>query len=333
MFASGLIGTPAATSPWLTPEVRAYFNGDQAPPFFIPEFFSERDWVAERSYELARELHAFSGAQSWTYDAIVKDIRFALGGVSVSSWELHAESAYRAAIAVGDCDRAFALFWDQAARRLPYLEGLRGDYRLEEEIRWRLLSADSLADMPEDWPPPADLFDHRYLAACLAFEDGQFYDRLISDWAGQAEDGAIVRPFVSYPQLVAAPGSIHTARDSNFWHLVHMATQGTETGYGPAGLLFVELALTLDSINVPDDIVHMLLLRAEATWPVDDRALPVTRALVTELLPTTAARLSEDALAHAERCALTDEPYRRLFLGEAAYAEIPGNERCVASDP
>lgn len=329
-FAGGLICAPAAASPWLTPEVRAYFNGDQAPPFFIPDFFPERDWIAERSYELARELRSFSGAQSWTYDAIVKDIRFALGGVSVGSWALTAESAYRAAIAVGDCDRAFALFWDQATRRLPYLEGLRGHYRLEEEIRWRLFSTDILADMPEDWLPPDDLFDHRYLAACLAFEDGQFYDRLIADWASQADDTAIIRPFMFYPQLVAAPGSLHSARDSQFWHLIHLATQGTEKGYGPAGLLFVELALRLEGIAVANDILHMLLLRAEQTWPADDRPLPVTRERITELLALTATRLSERQLAHAERCFMTDEPYKRLFLGEAGYAEVPADERCQA---
>ena len=60
---------------------------------------------------------------------------------------------------------------------------------------------------------------------------------------------------------------------------------------------------------------------------------PVTRDRIPELLPTTAARLSDDQLAHAERCFLTDEPYRRLFLGEAGYAGVPADERCVASDP
>lgn len=329
-FASGLTGTLAVTSPWLTQDVRAYFNGDQPPPFFIPEFFPERDWIAERSHELARELRPFSGAQNWTYDAILKDIRFSLSGVSVSSWSLNARDAYDAAIAVNDCDRALSLFWDQAVRGLPYLQGVRGDYRLEEEIRWGLFSADIFSDLPEDWLLPADLFDHRYLAACLAFEDAQFIDRLILDWAGRADDDAITRPFVSYPQLVAALGSIHTARDSNFWHLIDMATRSTEAGYGPAGLLFVELALELDGIAVADDILHMLLLRAEATWPEHDEArpLPVEQSRIAELLPVTTARLSADNLTRAEQCFLTDEPYNRLLLGEAAYAQLPADQRC-----
>ncbi|MBV6658506.1 MAG: hypothetical protein KI785_12130, partial [Devosiaceae bacterium] len=267
-------------------------------------------------------------------DAVLKDFRFFLAGIANSAWDIPRRRAYWAAIQSDDCPRAFGLFWDVAASEMPYLDDLRYLPRLVERIRWQLLSPAVVDDLPDEWLAVGDLFDHRYLAACLAFEDSLFYDALIEGWAHEAGAQEILRPFVSYPQLVGALGSIHAARDSNAWHLVHLATQGPDGGYGPAGLLFAQLALTARSIAVPDDVVHMLLLRARQTWPVFDLEKPVPILLdsVERRLLMSAEGLSSDELARAERCFMTNEPFDRLFLGEEVYFSRPAEERCMAPD-
>ncbi len=193
------------------------------------------------------------------------------------------------------------------------------------------------------------------LAACPHAQEARTLAALISRFSASIRqnelDGTqdrLVRPFIYTRSLETARSTIHGRRDWHGWRLSEMATRAPElieeidpsedpigdqarpSGYGPAGVLFVELALEQDSITVPDDVLHMLLLRADETWPnVDaDMPLPVDHARIAALLLITAARLDEDQLARARRCFMSDEPYQRLFLGEAAYFALPDDNQC-----
>lgn len=324
-------GLTATASPWLTDEYVDYVRNGGEPPFFIPEFFPDQDWIAERSIAMRYEYVPISGMGNNTQDAILEDFRFTFAGLSNGLWAIERRKAYWAAIASDNCARAFSLFWDEAADRLPYIDGLRRDHNLIEEVRWRLFSPGLLDDLPNWREPVGDLLDHRYLATCLAFEEALYFGWLIADWAERAELEQINRPFEYYPQLVAARDSIHAVRDSNVWHLIHLATQGPNGGYGPAGLRFAQIAVTRQSVNVPDDVVHMLLLRARETWPEIDLEEPIPILLdpVERLLALTGEQLDADELARAERCFMTNEPYDRLFMGEAVYFAQAERARCA----
>lgn len=321
------VTTPVLAFPWLVPEVVEHHNGGPA-PFDIPPFFPDHPWVAERSGDLFHGLRTFNGAQNEVRASAIHDtIVFGLRGWTDRPWDFDVEQGYRAAIAMNDCSRAYRIVWDTIVANLPYLTTFRDDDGFGEYLRWDVLSGELSTVVPQGVYDGA-FYDHRYLAACLAAQDARFFHALIEQWALDAGTQEIVRPFIDYPNLVAASVSVHAARDGNFWHLIHMATRGRNGGYGPAAVLLVELALELDSLNLANDILTMLLLRAEETWPADDRPLPVAREHIAELLDQIRPRLSENELVRAQRCYMTNELYDRLFLGDASYFEAPEEDQC-----
>ena len=327
-----LIGTPRAESVHhqqtvSSGEALSEASSEAWPPDLDPErYFPTRPFMRDFGERVVREVErsAFMGSalMRGAIDVVRGDLETLGLGVM---FEFYEHSLYRAAIEAGDCRLANDLIWRAFTGRRLFLEGVRSDSRFQ-----RLMVRDIFVPyLPE-------------LAACLYAQDGRTLHQFVATLSRDSRENQLqgtpfqhLRPFVYRQSWVSAQGTIHGRRDWNYWQLIEMASDPTQDGYAPAGVLLVELALELDSLNLPGDILHMLLLRADAAWDGLDpeRPVPVTRDRIAELLPTTAARLSDDQLAHAERCFLTDEPYRRLFLGEQAYWDVPAAERCVASDP
>ena len=215
-----------------------------------------------------------------------------------------------------DCRLAGDLVWQRLVELRPFMVSLRGDSAFDRILRQRLYRPEFPA-----------------LAACLYADDAKTLSVLIARHSMQVTGTrTLVRPFLHHESWFSARGTLHGRRDYNFWQLIEMVSDPTQETYAPAGVLLVELALELDSLNLPDDILHMLLLRADASWSALDpeRPSPVPYERIAELLTITAARLSDEQLARAERCAMSDEPYTRLFLGEVGYAEVPDDEQCQA---
>ena len=327
----------AAQEPWASemPAEMQLRLASEFPPFFGYTGRGRADGLAGRSFEYAEAMSVRAFASIPVLDAIIDDLglALALGGNRFLSGERRI--VFQALLANGQCEAAHDVLWNGIVEDRPYLASFANDAHFLRRLRWQVYGANLVDFVPPELAD-APMPDLRGLAACFAAVVARRSGAIITDWANDSTiPDVILRPFTDFPMLINANGSIHGARDGNYWHLIHMATQGEGGGYGPAGLMFVELALGLESINVPDDVLHMLLLRAEATWPELDGEwpLPVERSRIAALLPVTEARLTEDALAHAERCFLTDEPYRRLFLGDAVYADVPEDERCMTVTP
>lgn len=126
-------------------------------------------------------------------------------------------------------------------------------------------------------------------------------------------------------------GTIYGRRDINYVRLGEMATGAHGPDYGPAGVMLVDLALALDSLNLADDMPIMLLLRAEETWPGDDCPLPMERGRINDLLEQVCPRLSEDQLSHAKRCFMSDELFLRMFHSDADFLTASEGEQCQSS--
>lgn len=281
-------------------------------------YFPTRPFLREGMEDMANELNRYVNVSPSVLDTLLGEIVAEVGKAELFfSFNATAEALYDAAIQVGDCRLAERLVWDQLTDVRPFLAGFRHDSSFDRNMRRRLF---------EDHFPA--------LATCLYAHDARTLSVLVSRHS-EAVTGtrALVRPFLHHQSWFSGRNTLHGRRDYNFWQLIEMATSPGHPNYGPAGVMLVELALELDSLDLPNDILHMLLLRAGETWPAGDRPLPVTRERIDDLLPITAAQLSEEELANAELCALTDEPYRRLFLGESAYAEVSEDERCVVALP
>jgi len=316
----------SAQEPWATdlpPEIQTRMAAE------YPDFFGSSG-IADRSFDYSAAIGVRVYAPAAVLDAAMEHLRISLASNSSRFFTSGRHVVFRALLADSQCEAAHDILWLGFVENHPYLSIFASDLHFLRRLRWQVYGA-NLIDFSGVLPPEDPILDLRGLAACFAAEAARRNAAVVAAWAEDSTiPDRIQRTFTGFPTLVNSNGSIHGARDGNYWHLIHMATQGAGDGYGPAGVLFVELALELDSIAVPDDVLQMLLLRADETWPdVDaDLPLPVDQVRITELLPTTAARLSADDLARAEQCFLTGEPYNRLLLGEAAYAQLPAEQRC-----
>lgn len=316
----------SAQEPWaadLPPEIQTRMAAE------YPDFFGSSG-IDDRSFDYSAAMGVRVYAPAAVMDAAMEHLRISLATNRARFFTHDRDLLFRALLADSQCEAAHDILWLGFVENHPYLSIFASDLHFLRRLRWQVYGA-NLIDFSGVLPPEEPILDLRGLAACFAAEAARRNAAVVRAWAEDSTiPDRIQRAFTGFPTLVNANGSVHGARDGNYWHLIHMATQGAGDGYGPAGALFVELALELDSIAVPDDVLQMLLLRADETWPdVDaDLPLPVDRARITELLPITAARLSADDQVHAEQCFLTDEPYNRLLLGEAAYAQLPAEQRC-----
>lgn len=283
-------------------------------------YFPTRPFLREGMEDMANELNRYANVSPSVLDTLLGEIIAEVRTTELFfSFNATADALYDAAIEVGDCRLAERLVWDQLTDVRPFLAGFRHDSSFDRNMRRRLF---------EDHFPA--------LATCLYAHDARTLSVLISRHS-EAVTGTrtLVRPFLHHQSWFSGRNTLHGRRDYNFWQLIEMATGPGHPNYGPAGVLLVELALELDSLDLPDDVLHMLLLRAEATWPEhgEARPFPVERSRIAELLPITMARLSGDEVVRAEQCFLTDEPYQRLFLGEAAFFAEPYYDRCTANAP
>ncbi|MEM1286329.1 MAG: hypothetical protein AAGH43_13165 [Pseudomonadota bacterium] len=286
---------------------------DNDPFHYFPTRPHLREGMEEMAAGLSRDAHVTRAVR----DAILQDLTGELESTAFFfSADVMAEALYEAAIAARDCRLADDLVWQRLVELRPFMVSLRGDSAFDRILRQRLYRT--------EFPG---------LAACLYADDARTLSVLIARHSMHVTGTrTLVRPFLHHESWFSARGTLHGRRDYNFWQLIEMVSDPTQETYAPAGVLLVELALELDSLNLPNDILHMLLLRADASWSALDPEYPspVPYERIAELLTITAARLSDEQLARAERCSMSDEPYTRLFLGEAGYAEVPEDERCQA---
>lgn len=238
------------------------------------------------------------------------------------SGNLDRAELYTASVEVGDCRRAEALVWDELIDRRPFFETLARDNSFRRTLQREVLEL----HFPE-------------LATCLYALEATTLDRFIlnlsaglSESIEQDNPAMFTRPFASHLSWMRAAGTIHGRQDINYVRLGEMATGVRGPDYGPAGVLLVELSLELDSLNLPEDMLAMLLLRAEETWPEDDAPLPVAREAIAELLNQIRSGLSDDELARAQRCFISDELGRRLFLGDHDYFAAAESEQCQLAE-
>lgn len=234
------------------------------------------------------------------------------------SGNLDRAELYTASVEVGDCRRAEALVWDQLIQRRPIFGPLARDSSFLRVFQREVL---------EPYFPE--------LATCLYALEAATLDRYVVNLSAGLSEGdpsMFTRPFASHLSWMRAAGTIHGRRDINYVRLGEMATGARGPDYGPAGVMLVELALDLDSLKLADDMLAMLLLRAEATWPEDDSPLPVARERIDELLDQVRGQLSEADIARAQRCFISDEIGRRLFLGDVSYFSAPESEQCQLAE-
>ncbi len=280
-------------------------------------YFPTRPYLRESMEEMAEDLNRYANITRAVRDVVLDEIGARLDATEYFfAANVTIQAFYETAIEARDCRLAKDLVWRQWVEERPFMVGLRDDSAFDRE----------LTQLYQNFFPA--------LAACLYAQDARTLSLLIARHS-EVVTGTrtLVRPFQHHQSWFSGLGTLHGGRDWNYWQLIEMATDPSRQNYGPAGVMLVELALEIDSLDLPDDILHMLLLRGEATWPDDARPLPVTRERIAELLPITAARLSADERARAEQCFLTNEPYQRLFMGEAAYFAEPQSDDCVASAP
>lgn len=294
-------------------------DGYEAKPDNDPfHYFPTRPFLREGMEDMAADLNRYANVTATVRDALLEELDTELKGTAFFfSADFVVEALYHAAIEAGDCRLAEDQVWRRLVQMRPFIVGFSEDSAFVRHLRQRLYQ--------KHFPA---------LAACLYAYDARTLSFLIARHSLEVTGTrTLVRPFLHHQSWFSARNTLHGRRDDNFWQLIEMATGPSGPNYTPAGVMLVELALELDSLDLPDDVLHMLLLRAERTWPDDERSLSVTRERIAELLALTAGRLTPEDLAHAERCFLTEEPYRRLFLGEQAYWNVPATERCVASAP
>lgn len=234
------------------------------------------------------------------------------------SGNLDRAELYTASVEVGDCRRAEALVWGELIDRRPFFETLARDSSFRRAFQREVLEL----SFPE-------------LATCLYALEARTLDRFIlnlsaglSERIERNDPFMFTRPFASHLSWMRAAGTIHGRRDINYVRLGEMATGARGPDYGPAGVLLVELSLDLDSLNLADDMLAMLLLRAEETWPEDDRPLLVARERIDELLHQVRGQLSEAETARVQRCFTSDEIGRRLFLGDPHYFSALESQPC-----
>lgn len=312
LLASGLVQAQSHSAMSPDAEINPSYDGSDA-------YFPTRPGMRDMGERIVRGIEANASISLALGQQVIADLNNELAGTAYFfSGNLGREELYAASLQVGDCRRAEALVWDELVSRRPFFETLARDSYFRRVFNREVLEL----HFPE-------------LAACLYVREATTLDRFISNLsAGLSESmernnpALFTRPFVSQQSWMRAAGTIHGRRDSNFIQLGEMAIGTRGPDYGPAGVLLVELALELESLNLADDLLAMLLLRAEETWPDDDRPLPVARERIADLSDQLHARLSEDELLRAQRCYRTNEPYRRLSFGDASYFEAPQSEQC-----
>ncbi len=281
-------------------------------------YFPTRPFMQESMERRAARLRRYARVDQDVTDAaleqFLRDLEVGYTLFAYSDFDYR--DLYRSAIEVGDCHHAEAIFWDSLIEDRPFLSGFRVDSNFDRVLRNQFLTV----HFPE-------------LASCLYAADARVLSAFIARHSQQVTGSrTMVRPFLFHASWFSAQNTLHGMRDVNFWRLAEMAANPFQDNYGPAGALLVELALELDSIVLPDDVLHMLLLRAEETWPNDDQPYPspVSRQKLSDLLALTASRLDEEQLQRAERCYATAEPHTRIFLGDAVYFEGRENPDCLA---
>lgn len=287
-------------------------------------YFPTRPSMRESMERMALEIEDNGVARLSIVTVVLDQLETALnlGTLRVFN-SLFRTEAYAAAIETTDCRFANHLVWDALIQADPFVQAFRHD-----DFFNRLLKRDIFqTHFPE-------------LAACLYAREAATRDRLIVNFStqhaegnGLTETGVLVRPFVFHHSWASAAGTIHGRRDINFVELGDMAVGLRAPDYAPAGVLLVELALELDSLDLHNALLTMLLLRANETWPQDDRPLPVERRRIAELLDEVFPRLSIDELAYAQSCFMTGEPADRLFLGFESVVLEEQTQLCAQSGP
>lgn len=287
-----------------------YENRPDDDPF---HYFPTRPFLREGMARMSGDLSRFSNVSRVVRDSVLDELDEALATTTFFFSDNFTSTAlYNAAITVGDCRLGEDLIWEQLISDRPFLDDFRQD---------SFFARTFMQDVLQDHFPA--------LAACLYAQDARTLSTMIAQHSLQfIGTDNLVRPFVHHQSWFSARGTLHGRRDRNFWDLVQMAANPHRSTYAPAAVMLVELALELDSLNLPNDIITMLLLRAEQSWPVDDRPLPVARERIAELLDQIRPQLSEGEIARAHRCYMTNELYDRLFLGDASYFEAPEEEQC-----
>lgn len=308
------------------PHSAASTEGDVGPSHDDPEaYFPTRPGMRDMAEGIVREIEGTAHISSELGQHVIAELKSELAGTRYFfSGNLDRAELYTASVQAGDCRRAEALVWDELIGRRPFFETLARDSSFRRPFQGEVLEL----HFPE-------------LATCLYVSEARTLDRFIlnlsaglSESIERSDPSMFTRPFASHLSWMRAAGTIHGRRDINFVRLGEMATGAHRPDYGPAGVMLVELALELDSLNLADDMLAMLLLRADETWPEDDRPRPIERMHITDLLEHVRPRLSEGELARVQRCFMSDELSRRLFLGDVDHFAAPESEQCrLVEDP
>ena len=202
---------------------------------------------------------------------------------------------YLAAIRSRNCHLAETVLIEAYAERLPMLEILRSDQFLRREWRRTVL-----------------VRDHPEAAACSLAAEARFIDALI------AGHGLPPRPYRHAAEAVSdVPFNAYSERNDRL-----MALLGMRADYRPAAALFAELALNERFIEIPDDLIYMLLLWAANDWPeIEIDPVPITPDDIEALILKVKERLTPEEIAHAEEVWETDEPWQRMSWGDERYFE------------
>ncbi len=245
------------SSLWTVQTSRAQIAPDAnfTPPIYTPDtdpetYFANRSRMRQSMNQMAEEI-GDSGLAG--FDVVSVIIDKLVGETGFTNWPFTSfarQRLYIAAMETGDCRLARHMLWDALIEDFPFVAIYRHEDFFERVIRDRLYAPHFPA-----------------LAACLhAREARTLAAMIVNDSLESTGTRDLIRPFVNNRSWYSASGTLHGSRDFNFWRLIEMASNSHLQTYAPSAVLLVELAIELESLNLPDDILHMLLLRAQATW-------------------------------------------------------------------
>ena len=232
-------------------------------------------------------------------EAHIAEFKQLLDKHGTKPFTLEEKALYNAAIVTGDCARAEAVLISALERDNAAFRAIRNDPTVRD--LWR--SHIGEAHFPES-------------VACSLAAEVRVIDAML--------EGLILppRPFRTFQEhLDAQDGGLYHERNLRLLDLSNMAHRpadaaGATDNYGPAGLLLADLALSLRGIDFADDLVYMMLLRAQANWPEKTEPVPVAKSRIGELIAIVTPRLSAQDRARAAQAWAGNEIDFRVYWGE-----------------